>query len=152
MRLRPLGVPAVLLAIAVMLPSCGGEHPINERLRGREAWFMQPLEERSLSITAGLADAGASMVFKTRIVYQFQRGADCADAQPLIDRNEARLQDSIILYFADRTREDLLGPDVRYALRKDFAAMIERDLFPGGEARVRDVMFPLWQFQRVRGS
>ena len=143
---------ACIAALFAAIPSGELDDGEIQRMRGRDAYYARPLEEHGLDLVVGLADSGQSMMFKTRIVYQFQRGLECKDAQPLIDHNQARLQDSLILYFSGRTRMDILGEKARRGLRRDLMRIIEADLFPDGEARVRDVLFPLWQFQRVRGS
>ena len=137
-----LGVAGLALA----LPSKSLTPKEIDRIRGKQAYYRGDVENDGIEITVRLADEKESVAFKTRIEFTYQAGLDQEDVQEIIQKRKPYAEDRLTLAFSDMTSDQLRTSGTRHHLRRMVARILDEALFPGGEARVREVLFPVFQF------
>ena len=145
---------AALAVVAVValaaLPSGEMDPEKARRMRGKDSYYSAAMEQRDLELVVRLNDTERKITFKTRITFQYQRGLEIKDAEPLIEKGRAKARDAVILYLSDFTQEELTSEGARPRMRRDLTRILEKALFPEEEARIRQVLFPVWQFLSTR--
>jgi hypothetical protein len=112
------------------------------RLRGTDVYYAeQEIQGRVGPIHVQLAGREPSQVLVLGLTYTFRAGAETSDAGALAKRNTPKLVDALNVRLGDLSIDDVELPRDRQRLKRELRGLIERKLFPDGEARVERIYF-----------